>query len=214
MRPPWGREGAVRAGRTDQSASDGRPLERKGPRSPSVGGAPPGARAALSLPPVESPKSRTFDARTGDAPMMLRDATPDDIDAIVAMLADDPLGRDREAPGDPAYRAAFDAIAAQQGNALIVAERDGVVIGCLQLTFLPGLSRKGQIRAQIEGVRVARVARNGGVGAALVEEALRRSRAAGCGMVQLATDRSRADAQRFYARLGFEASHVGMKMML
>lgn len=146
--------------------------------------------------------------------MILRDATPDDIDAIVAMLADDPLGRDREAPGDPAYRAAFDAIAAQPGDALIVAERDGAVIGCLQLTFLRGLSRRGQLRAQIEGVRVAAQARGAGVGEALIGEALRRSRAAGCGIAQLTSDRSRVDAQRFYARLGFEASHVGMKLTL
>ena len=146
--------------------------------------------------------------------MILREATRADLDAIVAMLADDPLGRTREAPGDPGYARAFNAIAARPGDALIVAEQDGAVIGCLQLTLLPGLSRKGQTRAQIEGVRVASPARNRGVGEALIREALRRARAAGCGMAQLTSDASRTDARRFYERLGFEASHVGMKIML
>lgn len=146
--------------------------------------------------------------------LLIREARRDDVSAIVALLADDPLGRRREAPGDPAYAQAFDAIAAQPGNRLLVAERGGVVIGCLQLTIIPGLSRRGMTRGQIEAVRVATAARGGGVGKLLVRQAIALAREAGCGLVQLTSDTSRGDAHRFYERLGFTASHAGLKLAL
>jgi GNAT superfamily N-acetyltransferase len=144
----------------------------------------------------------------------IREAGAGDLDAIVALLADDDLGRGRERPGDPAYAAAFAAMATQPGNAMLVAERDGRVIGCLQFTVVHGLSRRGASRVILEGVRVAAGARGAGVGAALVEAAVERGRAAGATLAQLTTDRRRGDAHRFYARLGFEATHVGMKRAL
>jgi ribosomal protein S18 acetylase RimI-like enzyme len=146
--------------------------------------------------------------------MIIREAVAADVDAIVALLADDALGRTREAPGDPAYGRAFAAIAAQGGNVILVAEEAGALIGCLQLTFIPGLSHRGRTRAQIEGVRVAAAARGRGVGQRLIEAALNRARDAGCGLAQLTSDVRRTDARRFYERLGFEASHVGMKRAL
>lgn len=142
----------------------------------------------------------------------IRRATADDVPAIVAMLADDPLGATRETPDDPApYERAFKRISADPGQLLAVAVRDGRTIGTLQLSFIPGLSRGGATRALIEAVRVHRDARGGGLGTRLVEWAIGEARREGCAMVQLTTDASRADAHRFYERLGFTASHVGFK---
>jgi ribosomal protein S18 acetylase RimI-like enzyme len=149
--------------------------------------------------------------------VIIREAGEADLEAIVAMLADDPLGRTRERFEDPLpepYRAAFGAIRAQAGNSVLVAERAGRVVGCLQLTVIPGLTRLGMSRAQIEGVRIASTERGRRIGERLVEQAIAAARAAGCGLVQLTTDASRADAHRFYERLGFTASHVGMKLSL
>jgi len=145
---------------------------------------------------------------------VIRTATRDDLPALERLLADDVLGALREAPGDPAYAAAFAAIEAQGGNMLLVAESDGRIVGCLQLTFIPGLSRRGMLRAQIEGVRVAADARGRRIGEALVQDAIERARVAGAGLVQLTTDNARPDAHRFYERLGFVRSHVGMKKSL
>jgi ribosomal protein S18 acetylase RimI-like enzyme len=145
----------------------------------------------------------------------IREARPDDLRAIVALLADDPLAQTREDPADfAAYRRAFDEIAAQAGNTVLVAETGGAVVGCLQLTAIPGLSRRGMKRGQIEGVRIAAGQRGHRLGERLMAAAIARARAAGCGLVQLATDRSRPDAHRFYERLGFVASHLGMKLVL
>lgn len=147
----------------------------------------------------------------------IRTATAADLPAIVRMLADDPLGRTRERYAEPLpaeYAAAFAGIEAQAGNELLVAEADGRVIGCLQLTLIPGLTRLGMTRAQIEGVRVEEGRRGEGIGELLFQEAIARARKAGCGLVQLTTDASRPDAHRFYERLGFVASHVGMKLAL
>jgi ribosomal protein S18 acetylase RimI-like enzyme len=147
----------------------------------------------------------------------IRPARRDDVPAIVALLADDPLGRQRETASNPlpaAYWAAFDDIAAQGGNHLIVAERAGAVVGCLQLTVIPGLSRHGMKRGLIEAVRVAAACRGLGVGERLIRQAIATARAAGCGLVQLTSDKSRADAHRFYERLGFVASHVGFQLAL
>jgi ribosomal protein S18 acetylase RimI-like enzyme len=155
----------------------------------------------------------------------IRPARREEVPAIVALLADDPLGRQREANSGPlpdAYWRAFDDMAGQDGNLLFVAAHDGAVpgdipgdiIGCLQLTIIPGLSRRGMKRGLIEAVRVGATARGLGVGERMVRHAIEVARAAKCGIVQLTSDTSRADAHRFYARLGFVASHVGFKLAL
>lgn len=151
--------------------------------------------------------------------MIIREATESDVDAIARLLADDGLGRGREAPGDAAYARAFAAMSAQPGNVYLVAEAaedslGGTLVGCLQFTVIHGLSRQGASRAQIEGVRVDAGHRGQGIGEALFKVAFDRAAAAGCTLVQLTTDRSRADALRFYERLGFEATHWGMKRVL
>jgi GNAT superfamily N-acetyltransferase len=147
----------------------------------------------------------------------VRRATAADLPAIIRMLADDPLGKTRERYAEPLpadYLRAFAAVEAQTGNQILVAEAEGRVIGCLQLTLIPGLTRLGMTRAQIEGVRVDETRRGEKVGERLFLDAIERARAAGCGLVQLTTDASRPDAHRFYERLGFVASHVGMKLAL
>ena len=149
--------------------------------------------------------------------MVIRAGRREDLPAVVRLLADDPLGATRERyaePLPPEYPVAFEAMQKQGGNELLVAELDGAVVGCLQLTLIPGLSRLGTTRAQIEGVRVDARARGRQIGEALVRAAIDRARAAGCGLVQLTTDRTREDAHRFYERLGFAATHLGMKLDL
>lgn len=146
-----------------------------------------------------------------------RSATREDLPALVRLLADDPLGATREDVRDPvaaAYLRAFDTIAADPHNDLIVATVDGAVAGVLQLTLIPNLTYRGSWRAQIEGVRVAAEQRGRGIGRALVEQAVARATAAGCRLVQLTTDKRRPDAVRFYTALGFTASHEGMKLHL
>ncbi|MFS8101000.1 GNAT family N-acetyltransferase [Lentzea alba] len=130
------------------------------------------------------------------------------------MLADDPLGATRERPGDPAYLKAFEVIDADPHQYLAVAESDGEVVGTLQLTFTSGLSRLGMTRATVEAVRVRSDQRGNRLGEQLIRWAVDEARARGCGLVQLTTDASRVDAHRFYERLGFTASHVGMKLSL
>jgi GNAT superfamily N-acetyltransferase len=130
------------------------------------------------------------------------------------MLADDPLGAQREEPGDPAYLEAFEVIDADPHQHLAVAVDGDEVVGTLQLTFTTGLSRLGMTRATVEAVRVRSDQRGNGLGEHLVRWAVDEARARGCGMVQLTTDASRVDAHRFYERLGFTASHVGMKLVL
>jgi ribosomal protein S18 acetylase RimI-like enzyme len=149
--------------------------------------------------------------------MIFRPATTADLPAILAMLIDDELGKLREDPGtplNPSYLEAFEAIARDPNQLLAVADRDSQVVGCLQLTFLPGLSHRGAWRGQIEGVRIAASQRSSGLGKAMMEWAIAQCRARGCRMVQLTTDKRRHDAHRFYARLGFVASHEGMKLEL
>ncbi len=150
------------------------------------------------------------------APMIeFRNARTEDLPAIVRLLADDALGAKRENASDLApYLKAFAALTAQKGNAIIVGEDNGNVVACLQLTIVPGLSRQGATRAFIEGVRVAQSLRRKGTGEALVKHAIDKARAAGCRLVQLTSDKSRLDAHRFYERLGFKASHIGMKLEL
>jgi GNAT superfamily N-acetyltransferase len=147
----------------------------------------------------------------------IRPACRADVPAIVALLADDPLGKTREHPATPlpeAYWRGFDDIVAQRGNHLLVAEQAGAIVGCLQLTIIPGLARCGMTRGQIEAVRVASAKRGLGIGERLVRHAIEVARGARCGLVQLTSDNARPDAHRFYERLGFVASHVGMKLAL
>lgn len=147
--------------------------------------------------------------------LVIRDAGAADIPEVVAMLADDILGRGREAAiVDPAYLAAFAAIEADPNNRLLVAVQAGELVGCFQLTFIPGLGRGGAWRAQIESVRVTAARRGHGTGAAMMRWAIEQARERGCTLVQLTTDKRRGDAHRFYGRLGFEASHEGMKLAL
>jgi GNAT superfamily N-acetyltransferase len=146
--------------------------------------------------------------------MIIRDARRADVPAIVAMLADDVLGAAREGDLDDAYWAAFERVAADPGNRIIVAEIDGRVAATLQLTLIPGLSRHGMLRAQVEAVRVAASERGHGVGQALIGWAINEARAAGCGLVQLTSDKRRPDAIRFYESLGFTATHEGLKLAL
>jgi GNAT superfamily N-acetyltransferase len=146
--------------------------------------------------------------------MLIRRARLDDVEDIVAMLADDPLGAAREKPGDPGYAEAFAEIDGDPNQILAVAELDGAVVGTLQLTFIPGLSRAGATRAQIESVRVRTDQRGGELGRQLIQWSVEEARRRGCVLVQLTTDASRVDAHRFYERLGFVPSHVGMKLAL
>jgi GNAT superfamily N-acetyltransferase len=146
-----------------------------------------------------------------------RKAQASDLPAIVAMLADDPLGAAREDASLPlaqGYLNAFAAIDADPNQLLAVAVDGAEVIGTLQITFLAGLSRKGAWRGQIEAVRVAGHRRSGGIGRLMLEWAIDQCRSRGCSLVQLTTDKGRADAHRFYENLGFTASHVGYKKSL
>ncbi|TVU60087.1 GNAT family N-acetyltransferase [Paenarthrobacter nitroguajacolicus] len=145
----------------------------------------------------------------------LRRARKDDLPRILALLADDQLGATRESADDLApYEYAFDAIDGDPAHLLVVGELDGDVVATFQLSYLPGLSRRGSWRAQIEAVRVSEVLRGQGVGALMIEWAIEQARERGCSLVQLTTDKSRVAAHRFYARLGFVASHEGMKLKL
>jgi GNAT superfamily N-acetyltransferase len=145
----------------------------------------------------------------------IRPATGDDVPAIVAMLADDPLGAQRESPDDLApYLAALERLRDDPNQHLVVAVREGRIIGTMQLTIIPGLSRKGATRSIIEAVRILADERGSGLGTRLIEWAVDESRRQGCQLVQLTSDSSRTDAHRFYERLGFEASHVGFKLLL
>ena len=145
-----------------------------------------------------------------------RAAGEGDLSAIIALLADDPLGRGREDASDPpntAYISAFQAIADDANQLLAVAD-DGGVVGCMQISFIPGLSRLGMWRGQIESVRIAASHRGAGLGRQFFEWAIERCRDRGCGLVQLTTDKTRSDALRFYQSLGFADSHTGMKLSL
>jgi GNAT superfamily N-acetyltransferase len=145
----------------------------------------------------------------------IRPATAKDVPALVRLLADDALGRAREAdPGDPRYAAAFATIDADPDQMLIVMEDAGVIIGCLQLTFIPGLSRRGAWRGQIEAVRITASRRGQGLGRLMIGRAIDACRRRGCAIVQLTSNTHRTDAHRFYRSLGFVDSHVGFKLEL
>lgn len=138
-----------------------------------------------------------------------------DLPAIVALLADDALGSTREDASSPPSRRYVEAFAAIERDAnqmMVVVEAAGAVVGCLQLGFIPGLSRLGAWRGQIESVRIASTLTGSGLGRAMFEWAIAQSRERGCDLVQLTTDKARPDALRFYESLGFKATHEGMKL--
>jgi ribosomal protein S18 acetylase RimI-like enzyme len=180
-----------------------------------VGGWPAGRRLAFHL--AAKGVGESTNGAVAMATLIFRKAVAADVPAIVGLLAADVMGKTRERVSDPVdqrYYAGFEAVAADPNQMLAVGEQDGQVIGCLQLSFLPGLSRLGAWRGQIEGVRVSADARGGGVGKAMMDWAIEQCRSRGCDLVQLTTDRRREDAQRFYLGLGFEPSHIGMKLSL
>jgi len=150
---------------------------------------------------------------TAVSQVTIRRARADDVGVIVAMLADDPLGGARERiedPLPPSYLAAFERVTRDPNIQLFVAEDEGAVVGCLQLCILPGLSSQGASRGLIEDVRVASHCRSRGIGEQMVQWAVTEARRQGCKVVELLTHHTRVDAQRFYERLGFARSHVGM----
>lgn len=152
--------------------------------------------------------------------LTFRDAIPSDIPTIVTLShAGDARGVDTpplepETLADPRYRTAFDAIVADPNHRLIVAERNGEVVGTLQISFIPGLPRFGMTRAMLENVHIRADQRGHGLGSDMVLWAIDRCREAGCGMVQLTSNKVRLDAHRFYRKLGFEPTHEGFKLVL
>lgn len=151
--------------------------------------------------------------------VVLRRAESADVPAIVGLIAADQLGAERDGingPDDLAlYQRAFAAIDADPGQLLVVAEDPaGQVVGTLQLSFIPGMARLGSLRAQIEAVRVKSALRGGGLGSAMLRWSIEEAGRRGCSLVQLTSDKRRTDARRFYERLGFEASHEGLKLHL
>jgi GNAT superfamily N-acetyltransferase len=154
--------------------------------------------------------------------LTFREATVADVPGIAAMLADDSLGAAREDLSDLSpYYAAFDQITADPMQHLIVAELASELVGTMQLTLIPGLSRRGATSALIESVRVASGARGSGAGTAPVKGergggrgGIEFARSSGASMVQLTSDLSRTDAHRFYERLGFSYTHAGFKLAL
>lgn len=149
--------------------------------------------------------------------MIFRDATLADLPSIIALLDDDDLSRGREdasLPLDPRYEMAFADLDSDPNQRLIVAERDGVVVGTMQLSFLPGIAFHGARRGQIEAVRITSSLRGQGLGGDMIEWAIEECRARGCRLVQLMSLRDRLDAHRFYEKLGWTKSHFGFKLKL
>jgi GNAT superfamily N-acetyltransferase len=147
----------------------------------------------------------------------IRDAEPQDLPEIVTILADDPIGRQYEslaADARDGYVAAFEAIRASESNELLVAISHGMVVGVLQITYSPGLNRRGGWRATIESVRVRNDRKRKGIGGQLLREAIGRAKGRGCAIAQLTAHVNRCDAHTFYESLGFAATHIGLKMAL
>ena len=146
-----------------------------------------------------------------------RTAGPADLPFIIGLIVEDSVvvTEDRaEDAMDEDYRAALAAIDADPNEEMWIVERDSIAVGCFQLSFLPGLMRRGMWRGQIEVVHVSADARNLGIGSEMMRWALARCREKGCGMVQLTSNKKRTDAHRFYERLGFARSHEGFKYYL
>ncbi|BCJ54939.1 GNAT family acetyltransferase [Actinoplanes sp. NBRC 14428] len=149
------------------------------------------------------------------ADLIFRAAVRDDVPVILDLYDGGRLPRPGEPePSEAAYLAAFEAIDADPRNELIIAELDGEIVGTFQLTYIPSLSRRGVERVTIEGVHVRADRRGQGLGRRMMAWALDRARARGCGLAQLTSDKRRTDAHRFYASLGFHATHEGFKIIL
>lgn len=151
------------------------------------------------------------------ADITIRDATRDDLPRIVALYRTDELTRKHHGIGDdiePGYYAAFEAIDRDARNRLVVAEQDDVIVGSFQLTYVPDMQPDGRDVAIVENVIVDAAVRSGGVGSAMMRWAVEEARQHGCSQVKLTSNNKRADAHRFYARLGFEATHAGFKILL
>lgn len=152
--------------------------------------------------------------------LIYRDARPEDVPTILILChAGDARGADtppldQETLTDPRYRAAFDEISLDPNHRLIVVERDNEIVGTLQISFLPGLPRFGMRRAILENVHIRADQRGNGLGSQMVQWAVERCREAGCGIVQLTSNKIRLDAHRFYRKLGFEQTHEGFKLLL
>ncbi|MEU5787338.1 GNAT family N-acetyltransferase [Micromonospora purpureochromogenes] len=147
--------------------------------------------------------------------VIFREAVRADLPAVIALLADDVLGKARDfTEVDEAYERAFADITADPRNHLIVADEAGELVGCMQITYIPGLGRHGAERSLIESVRVRSDLRGRGLGRRMMEWAVDQARQRGCALVQLTTDKTRADAHRFYRSLGFAPTHEGMKLPL
>jgi GNAT superfamily N-acetyltransferase len=154
---------------------------------------------------------------TGVPAVTIRRAIREDLSSIIALIAEDDLGRGRDdasLPLDPVYLRAFDILDADPNQLQAVLEVDGKVSGTMQLTFITGLSRMGATRCQIEGVRVASALRGQGMGRSMFEWAISEAKSRGCSLAQLTSDKTRTKAHKFYSSLGFEASHEGYKLLL
>jgi GNAT superfamily N-acetyltransferase len=149
--------------------------------------------------------------------LTIRLATPDDLETLIALYADDQYGASRDgltAETEPVYRAALERVAAEPSTAIHVAEKDGRLVGTFQLTITPGLAQKGMVRATIEAVRIDGALRGQGLGRAMMALAIKAARARGATMMQLTSNAGRRDAHRFYEALGFAKSHTGFKLKL
>ncbi|MCG9626685.1 GNAT family N-acetyltransferase [Vibrio mediterranei] len=146
-----------------------------------------------------------------------RSATLEDLESLVALLSNDPLGSQREdasIPLDSAYLEAFEAIVRDPNNQLLVVEQENSLVGMLQITFIPYLTHIGSWRCLIEGVRIHSDYRGQGLGEQMFAYAIEQARNKGCTIVQLTSDKQRPDAIRFYEKLGFKATHEGFKLVL
>lgn len=146
--------------------------------------------------------------------LTFREAERDDLERIVELIADDAVAATRTGTYGAAHVAGFEAVAASPDNELVVVESDGAVIGVMQLTFIPGISRNGASRLLVEAVRVDSALRGQGIGRLMMEHAHERGRARGCALAQLTSDKQRPEAHRFYRNLGYEQSHEGFKLPL
>ncbi len=148
---------------------------------------------------------------------IFRKATQGDLQDIIGLLADDELGKGRENASEgilPSYQSAFESIDADPNQYLMVVEEKGVVVGTCHLTLMPSMTLQGKLRMNIEAVRVKASHRSQGLGAWMIHQALQLGRDKGCKVIQLTTNKKRTDAKRFYEKLGFQATHEGMKLYL
>lgn len=172
--------------------------------------------------PFKSPRSKgqtqtSNTMKEEELPLTIRKANLKDVPKIIELLADDKLGKNRESPGAKLPQEYFDAFAkieADKNQELIVVEREGEIIGTLQLSFIQYLTHRGSLRAQIEGVRIRSDMRSLGIGKSMIEWAVQRAKERKAHMLQLTTDKQRKGAIAFYLELGFQATHEGMKLIL